>query len=77
MTPAVTRLRTHTDEIRPILDAQERTAEGIEKLRTTLVKIRRLVTRLEDKTSEWQEYIRGLQRMKDRQKNKFWPILLQ
>ena len=53
MTPTVTRLRIYIDEIRPILDAQERTNEGIERLRTTLVKIRRLITRLEDKASQW------------------------
>uniref|UniRef100_A0A1I8BK87 Retrotransposon gag domain-containing protein n=1 Tax=Meloidogyne hapla TaxID=6305 RepID=A0A1I8BK87_MELHA len=34
MTPAITRLREHFEEIRPALDAQERTAEGMEMLRT-------------------------------------------
>ena len=53
MTHTVTRLRIYIDEICPILDAQERTDEGIEILRTTLVKIRRLITRSEDKASQW------------------------
>nr|CAD2156491.1 unnamed protein product [Meloidogyne enterolobii] len=60
MTPAITRLREHFDEIRPVLDAQERTAEGIEMLRTRLVKVRRIVNRLEEKANQWQDYIRGL-----------------
>ncbi|KAL7079287.1 hypothetical protein ACQ4LE_001128 [Meloidogyne hapla] len=60
MTPAITRLREHFEEIRPALDAQERTAEGMEMLRTRLVKVRRIVTRLEEKANQWQDYIRGL-----------------
>jgi len=60
MAPALTRLRGYLDELRPILDAQERTEEGLEFLRNILVKIKRTVNKLEEKANQWQGYIRGL-----------------
>ena len=60
ITPAITRLRAYINEVRPILDAQERTDEGLERLRTLLVKIKRLINRLEGKANQWQDYIRSL-----------------
>ncbi|KAF7639083.1 Integrase catalytic domain-containing protein [Meloidogyne graminicola] len=60
MTPAITRLRGYIDEVNPLLEAQERTAEGMDLLRKLLVKVRRTIIRLEDKANQWQDYIRGL-----------------
>ena len=48
------------DELRPLVDAQERTQEGVDKLRTDLIKVKRVLIVLDTKMENWQTYIRGL-----------------
>lgn len=58
--PALSRLRERIEEARPIVDAQERNAEGIEFLRKTLVKIKRGLNFIEERNEEWRVYMASL-----------------
>lgn len=58
--PALTRIRNLMEELDPVLTAQERTQEGIELLRKSLVKLRRSLTFLEEKNEYWRQYLVGL-----------------
>ena len=58
--PSLTRLRNYVEEVRPIIDAAERTEEGVDLLQKMLVKIRRVITFLDEKVEKWDRYIRDL-----------------
>nr|CAD2169039.1 unnamed protein product [Meloidogyne enterolobii] len=60
MKPAIKRLIEYLGELRPLVDAQERTQEGIDKLRADIVKIKRVLSFLDLKIDHWQKIIKGL-----------------
>ena len=58
--PRLAKLRAYLEETKPIIEAQQRTPEGIEKLRINLVKIKQALLYLESQDGSWQKYIEGL-----------------
>jgi len=58
--PVLIRLIGYLDEIRPIINSGERTEEDTEKLQNMLLKIKRVVKLLEEKTEKWDKSINEL-----------------
>ncbi|KAL7078739.1 hypothetical protein ACQ4LE_001918 [Meloidogyne hapla] len=58
--PSIIRLGRYLDQVRPILDADERTEEGIELLQKMLIKIRRAIALVDEKVEKWEKYIKNL-----------------
>ena len=47
--PSLNRLKGYIEEVRPIINAAERTDEGVDLLQKTIVKIRRVIIFLDEK----------------------------
>ena len=47
MKPAIKRLIEYLGELRPLVDAQERTQEGVDKLRADVIKVKRVLSFLD------------------------------
>jgi len=45
--PAIKRLIEYLGELRPLVDAQERTQEGVDKLRADVIKVKRVLSFLD------------------------------
>nr|CAD2195452.1 unnamed protein product [Meloidogyne enterolobii] len=58
--PSIVRLKKYLEEVRPVIDATERTEEGIELLQRMAVKIRRAINFVEEKVEKWEKYIKDL-----------------
>jgi len=58
--PAIKRLIEYLGELRPLVDAQERTQEGVDKLRADVIKVKRVLSFLDLKIDHWQKIIKGL-----------------
>nr|CAD2206058.1 unnamed protein product [Meloidogyne enterolobii] len=58
--PSIVRLKKYLEEVRPVIDATERTDEGVELLQKMIVKIRRAIALVEEKVEKWEKYIKDL-----------------